>query len=135
VVNCNATARSKSNFCTAHGGGVLCLVPGCRTGPVVGGKEGYCIAHGGGKRCIAPGCSRGARDKTNYCITHGGGKLCLVPDCDSSKQGKSGFCIYHGGGNRCPRCINTLDARNGYKRFDFLCGRCYRESGGSPLHF
>ena len=127
ALNCVCLARGKAELCDFHGN--RCQVENCRSIAAIGGLPNLCIMHGGGRRCIEPGCTKGTRGRTPFCVKHGGGR-CKIPGCESSFQGKTKLCIFHGGGNRCPRCINTSDGRNGYVRFNGLCGRCFREVNG-----
>ena len=45
--NCNKYARSKSEYCSKHGGGKRCKEPECPSGAI--GSTKYCSKHGGGK--------------------------------------------------------------------------------------
>mmetsp|Transcript_8926 Transcript_8926/g.10211 ORF Transcript_8926/g.10211 Transcript_8926/m.10211 type:complete len:300 (-) Transcript_8926:166-1065(-) len=91
--NCKRLARSSTQYCAAHGGGLRCKEPGCDK--AARGKSLLCIGHGGGKRCQTPNCTKSAQGATNHCIAHGGGKRCKHPSCNKSARAKEGFCKAH----------------------------------------
>lgn len=91
--NCKRLARSSTQYCAAHGGGLRCKEPGCDK--AARGKSLLCIGHGGGKRCQTPNCTKSAQGATNHCIAHGGGKRCKHPSCNKSARAKEGYCKAH----------------------------------------
>ena len=93
VDGCATTARSRSAYCQAHGGGPLCLFENCTKNAI---GNGLCAAHGGGKRCQIDGCTKSARGKLGRCIAHGGGERCKYTGCPKSAQGTTGLCVAHG---------------------------------------
>ena len=112
-INCTKFARSKTEYCIAHGGGVRCKEPECKASAQ--GKT-YCIAHGGGVRCKEPECKASAQGKTDYCKRHGGGVRCKEPECKASSRGKTKYCVAHGGGVRCkePECKASAVGKTKY---------------------
>ena len=121
---CQASARGNTNKCVMHGGGLRCNESGCTRSAQ--GKTDKCITHGGGYRCNEPGCQASARGNTNKCITHGGGDRCNEPGCTKGVRGKTNKCRLHGGGVRCPNCIDWIDSRGGYLKYDGYCATCFK---------
>ena len=123
--NCKKQAISGYSKCSKHGGGKRCNEHGCEEGAQC--KTDKCIKHGGGKRCNEPGCGASALGNTDKCIKHGGGKRCNEHGCGESAQGKTDKCIKHGGGNRCPNCIDWIDSRSGWNKYDGYCATCFKQ--------
>ncbi len=124
---CDKSAKGNTEFCISHGGGKRCKYPeGCDKSAER--NTDFCVRHGGGKRCKYPeGCSKSAAGKTEYCKSHGGGKRCKYPEgCSKSARNKSDFCIEHGGGDRCPNCIDWIDSRCGWSKYDGYCATCFK---------
>ncbi len=121
---CDNSARGKTDFCKKHGGGKRCKEQGCDKSAV--DKFDFCKSHGGGDRCKENGCDKSAIDKFDFCKKHGGGKRCKENGCDKSAQGKTDFCISHGGGKRCPNCIDWIDSRSGWSKYDGYCATCFK---------
>jgi hypothetical protein len=119
---CKKSARSKSDKCIEHGGGLRCIEPGCKKSAV--NKSDKCKAHGGGLRCIEPGCKKSARGGSDKCKAHGGGARCIEPECKKSARDGSDKCIEHGGGVRCvePGC-----KKSAIGKFD----KCKAHGGGT----
>ena len=122
--NCKSSALGKSDKCRIHGGGKRCNEPNCKKGAE--GKTDKCIAHGGGKRCIEPNCRASAQGKTDKCVAHGGGNRCNEPNCKKGAEGTTDKCIAHGGGKRCPNCIDWIDSRGGWSKYDGYCATCFK---------
>ena len=110
---CKRFAQGGTKFCISHGGGRICITPGC-TKSAQGANSSCCIRHGGGRRCISPGCGTSARGSTGFCVLHGGGVKCHFEGCLKTAQRPTDFCIKHGGGKRCifPGC--NLPLRKGF---------------------
>ena len=123
--DCKSLAQGKTDKCSKHGGVKRCNEPGCESG--VQGNTDKCSNHKGGKRCNEPGCESGAVDKTGKCITHGGGKRCNEPGCGEGAVGKTDKCSKHGGGKRCPNCIDWIDSRCGWNKYDGYCATCFKQ--------
>ncbi len=121
---CKNGARGKTDFCKSHGGGKRCKEDGCKSSAL--GKTDLCAKHGGGKRCKEDGCKSSAQGKSDFCISHGGGKRCKEDGCKSSARGKTDFCVSHGGGKRCPNCIDWIDSRGGWSKYDGYCATCFK---------
>jgi hypothetical protein len=122
---CDSSAKGKTDFCISHGGGKRCKYPeGCDKSAER--NTDFCVRHGGGKRCKFEGCDKGSAGKTDYCKRHGGGKRCKYPECKSAARNKSDFCVSHGGGDRCPNCIDWIDSRSGWSKYDGYCATCFK---------
>jgi len=122
---CDNSAKGKTDFCISHGGGKRCKYEGCKSSAER--NTDFCVRHGGGKRCKFEGCESSAAGKTDYCKRHGGGKRCKYPEgCSKSARNKSDFCIEHGGGDRCPNCIDWIDSRSGWSKYDGYCATCFK---------
>ncbi len=119
---CKNSALDKTELCASHGGGKRCIESGCNK--LSQGKTDFCKKHGGGKRCIENGCKNSAQGKTDFCISHGGGKICKEEGCKTSARGE--FCAKHGGGKRCPNCIDWIDSRSGWSKYDGYCATCFK---------
>ena len=125
IPGCGSSARSKSDKCASHGGEERCNEPGCEY--ISRSNSDKCITHGAGIRCIISGCKSGAADsKSGKCSKHGGGKRCNEPECGAGAVGKNGKCKKHGGGNRCPNCIDWIDSRCGWDKYDGYCATCFK---------
>jgi hypothetical protein len=120
---CGGGAIGNTDKCIRHKGGKRCNEPGCESGAV--GKTDKCSKHKGGKRCNEPGCESGAQDKTGKCIKHGG-KRCNEPGCGAGARGNTDKCVSHGGGKRCPNCIDWIDSRCGWIKYDGYCATCFK---------
>jgi hypothetical protein len=146
---CDKTAQGKTDLCISHGGGKRCKEDGCKNSAIgktdfckshrggkrckkqecdkiARGKTDFCISHGGGKRCVEYGCYKSAQGKTDFCSKHGGGKRCKKQECDKIARGKTDFCVSHGGGKRCPNCIDWIDSRCGWSKYDGYCATCFK---------
>ena len=116
VGGCSKFAQGGTRFCITHGGGRLCIFPGCARS-AQGGDKQLCIGHGGGKRCQVLGCNTSARGSSGLCVLHGGGMKCKhTGGCSKSAQRPSDFCIAHGGGRRCQfkGCNSSMRGRTNY---------------------
>lgn len=102
--------------CTTHGGGgIRCMVEGCKTlARMGGGGRQLCFKHGGGMRCEIPNCgtpSLGAVDQADQwggpgrrCGRHGGDHRCSFPNCQKYAHGYQAEPDTHGPpGLRCKR--------------------------------
>jgi hypothetical protein len=146
---CNKSSQGNTGFCIKHGGGKRCNFDGCKSSAKGntefcishgGGKRckqndrkssaerntDFCVKHGGGKRCKRDGCAKSAAGKTDYCKSHGGGNRCKHIECKNASRNKSDFCIKHGGGDRCPNCIEWIDSRCGWDKYDGYCATCFK---------
>jgi hypothetical protein len=122
---CKYSAKGTTDFCITHGGGKRCKYDGCKTSAERG--TDYCVKHGGGKRCKYDGCDKSAAGKTDFCKSHGGGNRCKYYEgCSKAARNKSNFCVEHGGGDRCPNCINWIDSRCGWSKYDGYCATCFK---------
>ncbi len=121
---CKNSAIGKTDFCKSHRGGKRCVEDGCKNSAI--GKTDFCISHGGGKRCVEYGCYKSAQGKTDFCSKHGGGKRCKKQECDKIARGKTDFCVSHGGGKRCTNCIDWIDSRCGWSKYDGYCATCFK---------
>jgi hypothetical protein len=41
-------------------------------------------------------------------------------------EGTTDKCIAHGGGKRCPNCIDWIDSRGGWSKYDGYCATCFK---------
>ena len=118
----------KGGVCCKHGVQVIvkrCSIEGCENGAR---KGGICCKHGSRvKKCSHEGCENNAI-KGGICVSHGARekvKKCSHEDCENQAK-KGGKCIAHGGGNRCPNCIDWIDSRVGWKKYDGYCATCFK---------
>jgi hypothetical protein len=114
----------KSDKCRIHGCKKLCNEPNCHSS--VEGKTKKCKEHGSIKRCNYQGCKSTAVRKFDKCRTHGGGKRCNEEGCKKGAEGATDKCIAHGGGKRCPNCIDWIDSRGGWSKYDGYCATCFK---------
>jgi hypothetical protein len=121
---CKNSAKGNTDFCISHGGGKRCKEDGCKSSAER--NTDFCVKHGGGKRCKQVECKRSAAGKTDYCKSHGGGNRCKHIECKNAARNKSDFCIKHGGGDRCPNCIDWIDSRCGWVKYDGYCATCFK---------
>jgi len=122
---CKSSSKGNTDYCITHGGGKRCKIDDCKSSAERG--TDFCVKHGGGKRCKQDGCDKSAAGKTDYCKSHGGGKRCKYHEgCSKSARNKSDFCVEHGGGDRCPNCIEWIDSRVGWSKYDGYCATCFK---------